>query len=106
MSKTIPATDSTPSVDLSNSSSSRWDAPHCVEYQVQRALANQDNVRIEGLRVHRTPEGICLEGCLEVGDEQAIRDLVKSVVGTLEVSDRLYRRGECTVTPGTPLRPR
>jgi hypothetical protein len=106
MTKSTPATDPSAAADLASSSSSRWDAPHSVEYQVQRALANQDSVRIDGLRVHRTPEGICLEGCLEAGDEQTVRELLKSIVGTLEVSDRLYRRAECTVSPGVPLQPR
>ncbi|MBX3450902.1 MAG: hypothetical protein KF777_15150 [Planctomycetaceae bacterium] len=106
MSQPIPTTDPSPSPDLSASSSSRWDEPHSVEYQVQRALANQESVRIDGLRVHRTPAGVCVEGCLEAGDEQTVRDLLKSVCGTLEVSDRLYRRGECTLSPGVPLRPR
>lgn len=106
MTKPTPATDPSANTGLSSSSSSRWDAPHSVEYQVQRALANQGNVRIDGLRVHRTPDGVCVEGCLEAGDEQTVRDLLKSVCGTLEVSDRLYRRGECTESPAAPLLPR
>lgn len=76
--------------------------PHSVEYQIQRQLQSDPHLQISGLCVHRTPDGVCVEGLLHEGDQASVHSLIKAIVGDLPVHNRIV----CQTSPTLPNLPR
>ena len=64
--------------------------PHQIEEDVQRELLGHPNLRFSSLVVRRIPDGVCLEGVLDV-DETCpdVCGLARQVVGVREVLNHL-----------------
>jgi len=67
-----------------------------MELEVQRRLLAHPDLRFSSLVIRRTPNGVCLEGVLEVDDESSdVRELVRRVAGVDQVMNHLVVR-KCT----------
>lgn len=66
-------------------------APHQIEREVHCALMGVPGVRFTSLEIHRTADGICLDGFVETnsGDTDAICRTATMVSGIQNVLDRL-----------------
>jgi len=70
---------------------------HRIEQDVQKTLLSHPNLRFSSLVVHRTNEGVCLEGVLE-SDENApdVCRLALTVTGVKEVLNHLVVKPPAT----------
>ena len=67
--------------------------PHQIEEDVQRKLLSYPELQFSSLVIRRIPDGVCLEGVLEVEkDCPDICRLAKSVSGVREVLNHLVIR--------------
>lgn len=65
--------------------------PHTTEMLVQSHLLEQPSLHFSELRVHRGPNGICLEGFVETADSSVdIAQIVRNLVGAVPVFNRLH----------------
>lgn len=65
--------------------------PHTTEMLVQSHLLEHPKLRFSDLRVHRGPNGICLEGFVETCDQDVdIAAVVREIVGAVPVLNRLH----------------
>lgn len=70
-----------------------------LEPKVKEVLMNQCGLRIERLVVRRTPDGLCLDGVIQVSDGDVdIGSLVRTAMDVGEVLNRLvvYREEPAT----------
>lgn len=70
-------------------------APYALESSVRRELLSEEGLCFSRLVVRRTPEGVCLEGVLELDDCAAEADLMSAalrVVGVGTVQNNLVTR--------------
>ncbi|QDU81317.1 hypothetical protein Pla110_30580 [Polystyrenella longa] len=70
---------------------------HSIERQVMNALLSTPGLKISALVVHRIPDGVCVEGTIEVDEPHAdpcqqIVDSIKRVEGINQVVNRLVTR--------------
>jgi hypothetical protein len=71
-------------------SAATCDAPHELEREVQRRLHGQPGLDVKSLVVRRTPNGICLEGRIEVQERNVdVRSLMADIPGLGEVINHL-----------------
>ena len=71
-------------------SSARLALPHAVESEVHRRIQQQPNLTIKSLVVHRTPNGVCLEGRIESPDPQIdLAGLMQGIPGLEEIVNHL-----------------
>ena len=64
--------------------------PHSVESGVRRELLSSPNFSVTSLVVRRIPNGVCLEGMVEVhGKEADIDATARRVLGVQEVQNHL-----------------
>ena len=74
---------------------------HRVELDVQRTLCSHPELKFSSLVVRRTPNGVCLEGVLEIdGDGPDVCSLARTVQGVDEVINRLMVHRHKTVAKG------
>lgn len=74
----------------SSRSSAHLASPHSIEQEVCRRLQQQPQIVVKSLVVHRTPNGVCLEGRIEASDDTVdIPRLMRGIPGLEEVIDRL-----------------
>lgn len=67
--------------------------PHRIEQDVQRELLSHPELQFSSLVVHRIPNGICLEGILETGQDcPDISRLAQTISGVDEVLNHLVVR--------------
>ena len=67
--------------------------PHQIEEDVQRKLLSYPELQFSSLVIRRTPDGVCLEGVLEVEkDCPDIGRLARGVSGVHEVLNHLVIR--------------
>ncbi len=67
--------------------------PHHIEHEVQRQLLSRPELQFSSLVIRRMPNGVCLEGVLEVENEAPdICELVRRVCGVNEVLNHLVVR--------------
>ena len=60
----------------------RNDRPHELECRIQRRLQAHPGLRFTRLTVHQCPQGVCLEGLLEVNDDGLdLCELVNEIAG-------------------------
>ena len=64
--------------------------PHALECEIHRRLSTHPGLRLDSLVVHRTPSGVCLEGRVEMLEEEVdVRELLTDIDGIGEVINRL-----------------
>ena len=76
--------DATPTVDMVSvpAESTRPEDPHELECRIQRRLQAHPGLRFTRLTVHQCPQGVCLEGLLEVNDDGLdLCELVNEIAG-------------------------
>ena len=76
-------------------SDSHFSLAHSLELDVQRELLSQDRWQFRSLVVHRTRDGICLQGVLECSDEDErdeVCKLVREVAGVRDILNQLVVR--------------
>ncbi|MDZ4686922.1 MAG: hypothetical protein SH850_17750 [Planctomycetaceae bacterium] len=79
------------------------DAPHSLEREVHRRLQAQPGLEIKSLVVRRTPNGVCLEGRIEMPDGNVdLRQLMIGVPGLNELINHLV---VCSPGPGHEVAP-
>ena len=67
--------------------------PHQIEEDVQRKLLSYPELQFSSLVIRRIPDGVCLEGVLEVEEDcPDIGRLARSVSGVREVLNHLVIR--------------
>ncbi len=66
-----------------------FNAPHRLEQAVQRRLLAHPELRFSSLVIRRIPNGVCLEGVLEMEVDLDLGDLVRSVAGVTQVLNHL-----------------
>lgn len=73
--------------------------PHQIEAEVRRTLLGEPDLRFASLVVRRVPDGVCLEGVLESGEDAPdVDDLARQVRGVERVINHLLVRS-CTALP-------
>lgn len=73
--------------------------PHQVEADVRRTLLGERDLRFTSLVVRRVPDGVCLEGLLESGEDAPdVDDLARQVRGVERVINHLLVRS-CPAVP-------
>lgn len=64
--------------------------PHAIETAVRRKLAGQTGVQFLELVVRRVPDGVCLEGVVQMDDDALdIAEVVREISGVEEVINHL-----------------
>lgn len=67
--------------------------PHRLERDLRHRLMSEPSLNFQSLVVHRIENGVCLEGVLEVTDEQAdVEDLIRQAAGVERVLNCLVVR--------------
>ena len=67
--------------------------PHAMEANVRRKLLSEVGLNFSSLVVRRIPNGVCLEGVLEVGDRDIdVTSMARLVAGVEEVQNHLLVR--------------
>jgi hypothetical protein len=67
--------------------------PHHVESEVRRTLLSEPELSFTSLVVRRVPDGVCLEGVLETGDDAPdVCRLARQVLGVERVINHLLVR--------------
>ncbi|MBD3676629.1 MAG: BON domain-containing protein [Planctomycetaceae bacterium] len=76
---------------IDRSSDSHFSLPHTTELDVRRLLLTQMNCHFHSLVVHRTRDGICLQGVVdgEPSDGEEICRIAATVSGVKSVINRL-----------------
>jgi len=65
-------------------------SPHSVEVEIHRRLLNHPDLKIAQLRVHRCPQGICLEGfVLPDSSNVDIGEIVQGIEGVTKIINRI-----------------
>ena len=77
--------------------------PHRVEAEVSQTLRDTPGVYVESLSVHRTENGVCLHGVVEVDDPSTdVEDIVRRALAIDQVINRmLVKYGPSAVCPIT-----
>ena len=75
--------------------------PHLVEAEVSQTLRDTPGVYVESLSVHRTEEGVCLHGVVEVDDPSTdIEDVLRRALSIDHVINRMVvKYGHCATYP-------
>jgi len=82
----LPANDS---VSIESASAE----PHALERAIQLELLNQSDVRFSSLVVHRIPDGVCLQGVIEIdNDLPDIERITRELSGVNRVMNHLVVR--------------
>ena len=69
------------------------DPPHMIESEVRRALISNPRLHFKVLVVRRVPNGVCLEGVLDVDDTAPdVDEIARHVAGVELVINRLLVR--------------
>ena len=78
---------------------------HRVEEEVSRTLRDAPGVYVESLSVHRTPDGICLHGVVEVDDPTTdVEGIVRRALSIDQVVNRMViKHGHCERIHDTDL---
>lgn len=64
--------------------------PHCIESGVRRELLANPGLSVSSLVVRRIPNGVCLEGVMQIHDDQAdVDSIARQVIGVQEVQNHL-----------------
>lgn len=93
-SNTIPAKTAT------RASSLQLDAPHSLEHKIQNALAIDSDVCLNSLVIHRTKNGVCIEGVIEFdGECPDICNRIKALTGVEEVINHLMPKRRMPLPP-------
>ncbi|MFK7778563.1 MAG: hypothetical protein QM501_10715 [Gimesia sp.] len=93
-SKTIPAK------TASRDSSLQFGAAHSLECEIQHALVLDSDVNVTSLVVHRTKNGVCLEGVLEFeGECPDISKRIQALTGIEEVINHLLVKRRMPLPP-------
>ncbi len=79
--------------------------PHRVEAEVSRTLRDTPGVYVESLSVHRTEDGVCLHGVVEVDDPSTdLEDVLRRVLSIDHVINRMVvKHGHCETCTDTDL---
>ena len=90
--------DPIPAKTAARASSLQFSSPHSLECEIQHALAVDTDVSLSSFVVHRTKNGVCLEGVLEFdGECPDICKRIQALTGVDEIINHLL------VKPRTPL---
>lgn len=74
--------------------------PHSLECEIQHALAIDSDVCLNSLVVHRTKNGVCLEGVLEFdGECPDICKRIQALTGVEEVINHLMMKKRMPIPP-------
>ncbi|WP_298861095.1 hypothetical protein [uncultured Gimesia sp.] len=81
-------------------SSLQFGAPHSLECEIQHALVIDSDVNVKSLVVHRTKNGVCLEGVLEFeGECPDICKRIQALTGVEEVINHLLVKRRMPLPP-------
>ena len=71
---------------------------HRVEEEVTRTLRESPGVYVQSLSVHRTDDGVCLHGVVEVDDPSTdVEAIVRRALSIDQVVNRMIvKQGHCT----------
>lgn len=77
--------------------------PHRVEAEVSRTLRDTPGVSVESLSVHRTEDGVCLHGVVEVDDPSTdLEDVLRRALSIDHVINRMVvKYGHCETCTDT-----
>ncbi len=94
-SKTMPVATSTRTTSLQSSD------PHSLECEIQHALAIDSDVCLNSFVVHRTKNGVCVEGVLEFDGEECpdICKRIQALTGVEEVINHLLIKKRMPIPP-------
>ncbi len=82
-------------------------APPALEADVRRELLAQDGLRFSSLVVRRVADGVCLEGVLELDDENAdVTAAALRIDGVTNVQNHLHVRNADVEMPQKGKTPR
>lgn len=85
---------------VERSTSLEFDSPHSLECTIQHALAIDSDVSLSSVVIHRTKNGVCLEGVLEFDDEcPDICNRIKALTGVEEVINHLMMKKRIPLPP-------
>ncbi len=71
-------------------SNARLAKPHEIEVEVNRRLQQIPQINIKSLVVRRIPNGVCVEGRIEVGEDQVdLSDWMRDIPGLDEFVNHL-----------------
>ncbi len=86
----LPGESSLPETQVLEQSRTQQCGCHQVEEEVRRQLLSDPNLHFSDLVIRRLPDGVCLEGFLDVNcDSGHISDLAQRVAGVETVLNRL-----------------
>lgn len=89
-----------PAKTAARTTSLQFDAPHSLECKIQHALAIDSDVCLNSLVVHRTKNGVCIEGVLEFdGECPDICNRIKALTGVEEVINHLMLKRRLPLPP-------
>lgn len=90
-----------PAKTAARASSLQLSSPHSLECEIKHALAVDTDVNLSSFVVHRTKNGVCLEGVLEFdGECPDICKRIQAIAGVDEIINHLL------VKPRAPLPPK
>ena len=77
--------------------------PHLMEAEVSQTLRDTPGVSVESLSVHRTDDGICLHGVVEVDDPSTdLEDVLRRALSIDHVINRMVvKYGHCATCTET-----
>ncbi len=77
--------------------------PHRMEAEVSRTLSDTPGLHVGSLSVHRTDEGICLHGLIEIDDTTIdVEDIIRRALSIDQVINRMVvKYGPAAVCPIT-----
>jgi len=99
--KTLPkSSKTTPAETAERTSTLRFGAAHSLECEIQHALALDSDVNVSSLVVHRTKNGVCLEGVLEFeGECPDVCKRIQALTGVEEVINHLLVKRRMPLPP-------
>jgi hypothetical protein len=95
--RTPSLSDATSTVDVvslpATAESTRQEDPHELECRIQRRLQSHPGLRFTRLTVHQCPQGVCLEGLLELNEDGLdLCELVNEIAGVRALNHVVMRR--------------